>query len=272
MVERGDGVYSLTDRGASVYLIRSGDEALLIDSGFDSTAAMILAELHAMGVKRIARILLTHGHGDHYEGCARIVRAFGSEVGIHPADARLITETGDVVLYRELNRSYPDLFPVPAEHQAATASSLDLTEGVVVRVGERRLRALHTPGHSEGSVCLLEEERGLLFSGDAVSGDFVHFYCAPAVLEKTLGRIAFMPIARLLMAHAYPPEGASVLDGGRARRFVERSAGALMQARSRVANRLREDPGITAQRLTEELHGPTLIAVIRMMEEARGGR
>ena len=46
--------------------------------------------------------------------------------------------------------------------------AVELAEGGVVRFGEIRLRVLHTPGHTEGSVCLLAEDEGLLFSGDTL--------------------------------------------------------------------------------------------------------
>ena len=43
-----------------------------------------------------------------------------------------------------------------------------LAEGGVIRFGEIRLRVLHTPGHTLGSVCLLDDDNGLLFSGDTL--------------------------------------------------------------------------------------------------------
>jgi glyoxylase-like metal-dependent hydrolase (beta-lactamase superfamily II) len=43
-----------------------------------------------------------------------------------------------------------------------------LAEGGLISFGELRLRVLHTPGHTEGSVCLLAEDEGLLFSGDTL--------------------------------------------------------------------------------------------------------
>ena len=46
--------------------------------------------------------------------------------------------------------------------------AVELAEGGVVRFGEIRLRVLHTPGHTEGSVCLLAEDEGLLYSGDTL--------------------------------------------------------------------------------------------------------
>jgi glyoxylase-like metal-dependent hydrolase (beta-lactamase superfamily II) len=45
---------------------------------------------------------------------------------------------------------------------------VDLAEGGLVRFGEVRLEVLHTPGHTEGSVCLFARDQGILFSGDTL--------------------------------------------------------------------------------------------------------
>lgn len=51
--------------------------------------------------------------------------------------------------------------------------AIELAEGGEVRFGEIRLEILHTPGHTEGSVCLLSRDEGLLFSGDTLfAGSF----------------------------------------------------------------------------------------------------
>jgi glyoxylase-like metal-dependent hydrolase (beta-lactamase superfamily II) len=46
--------------------------------------------------------------------------------------------------------------------------AVELAEGGEIRFGEIRLRVLHTPGHTEGSVCLWSTAEGLLFSGDTL--------------------------------------------------------------------------------------------------------
>jgi glyoxylase-like metal-dependent hydrolase (beta-lactamase superfamily II) len=46
--------------------------------------------------------------------------------------------------------------------------AVELAEGGEVRFGAIRLTVLHTPGHTEGSVCLYEPDAGLLFSGDTL--------------------------------------------------------------------------------------------------------
>ena len=51
--------------------------------------------------------------------------------------------------------------------------AVELQEGGEIRFGSIRLEVLHTPGHTEGSVCLLDRETGRLYSGDTLfAGSF----------------------------------------------------------------------------------------------------
>jgi glyoxylase-like metal-dependent hydrolase (beta-lactamase superfamily II) len=98
-------------------------------------------------------IVSTHGHWDHVGDNAAVAQHTGAQIAVHPLDAhRLITP-------QPLFAPFPIVPSVPA---------VELAEGGVVRFGEIRLRVLHTPGHTEGSVCLLDDDHGLLFSGDTL--------------------------------------------------------------------------------------------------------
>jgi glyoxylase-like metal-dependent hydrolase (beta-lactamase superfamily II) len=98
-------------------------------------------------------IVSTHGHWDHVGDNAAVAEHTGAEIAVHPLDAhRLITP-------KPLLAPFEIVPSVPA---------VELAEGGVVRFGEIRLRVLHTPGHTEGSVCLLDDDNGLLFSGDTL--------------------------------------------------------------------------------------------------------
>jgi glyoxylase-like metal-dependent hydrolase (beta-lactamase superfamily II) len=98
-------------------------------------------------------IVSTHGHWDHVGDNAAVAAHTGAGIAVHPLDAhRLITP-------KPLFAPFEIVPSVPA---------VELAEGGVVRFGEIRLRVLHTPGHTEGSVCLLDDDNGLLFSGDTL--------------------------------------------------------------------------------------------------------
>lgn len=79
--------------------------------------------------------------------------AEGAEIAAHPAD-----------WYRLLDPQ-PLYAPFPIPPCVPTA---ELAEGGVIRFGDVRLDVLHTPGHTEGSVCLVSHEAGVIFSGDTL--------------------------------------------------------------------------------------------------------
>jgi hydroxyacylglutathione hydrolase len=97
-------------------------------------------------------IVSSHGHWDHIGDNAAVAEHTGADVGAHPLDH-------DRLIHPSTNAPFDIPPSIPA---------VDLAEGGEVRFGAIRLRVLHTPGHTEGSVCLYEPDEGLLFSGDTL--------------------------------------------------------------------------------------------------------
>lgn len=98
-------------------------------------------------------IVSTHGHWDHIGDNARVAEHTGAQVAAHPLDAhRLINPEG---------RWLP--FEIPP-----SVPAVELQEAGEIRFGSLRLEVLHTPGHTEGSVCLLDRDNGVLYSGDTL--------------------------------------------------------------------------------------------------------
>ena len=125
-------------------------EAIAID-----TATPCLAWLTDELVARdwtLKLIVSSHGHWDHIGDNAAVAEHTGADVGAHPLDH-------DRLIHPSTNAPFDIPPSVPA---------VDLAEGGEVRFGSIRLRVLHTPGHTEGSVCLYEPDEGLLFSGDTL--------------------------------------------------------------------------------------------------------
>lgn len=138
---------------------RSG-EAIAIDTATPSVGW--LSQELAARAWRLRLIVSTHGHWDHIGDNAAVQEwtrehastpEEGAEIAVHPLDRdRLVHPSA---LYAPF-----DIVPsVPA---------VELAEGGVVRFGEIRLEVLHTPGHTEGSVCLFDVDEGLLFTGDTL--------------------------------------------------------------------------------------------------------
>jgi hydroxyacylglutathione hydrolase len=98
-------------------------------------------------------IVSTHGHWDHTGANAAVAEHTGADIAVHPLDAHRLTNPEPLYAPFEIPPSVP---------------AVDLAEGGEIRFGEIRLLVLHTPGHTEGSVCLLSSDDGLLFSGDTL--------------------------------------------------------------------------------------------------------
>jgi hydroxyacylglutathione hydrolase len=99
-------------------------------------------------------IVSTHGHWDHIGDNTAVAEHTGAEVAVHPLDRERLTDPQPV-----LSAPFEIVPSIPA---------VELAEGGEIQFGEIRLTVLHTPGHTEGSVCLLSRDHGLLFSGDTL--------------------------------------------------------------------------------------------------------
>jgi glyoxylase-like metal-dependent hydrolase (beta-lactamase superfamily II) len=126
-------------------------EAIAIDTAIPSLA-WIADELTQRGWT-LKLIVSTHGHWDHIGDNAAVAAATGAQIAVHPLDRERLTNPQPVWAPFEIPPSVP---------------AVELAEGGVIRFGEIRLTVLHTPGHTEGSVCLMARDEGLLFSGDTL--------------------------------------------------------------------------------------------------------
>lgn len=124
-------------------------DALVVDPGMGS--AVPLVERASANGLRLHLVANSHGHIDHVFDNAAIVRSSGAPLAIHADDA-----------YRLDGRNS---YGFDVEPSVATQ---DLREGDQLRIGDLVFDILHTPGHTEGSVCLYEERAGLLLAGDVL--------------------------------------------------------------------------------------------------------
>jgi glyoxylase-like metal-dependent hydrolase (beta-lactamase superfamily II) len=124
-------------------------DALVLDPGMGAAEALV-QRVAANGL-RVHVVANSHGHIDHVFDNAAIVRSSGAPLAIHPDDA-----------YRLDGRNS---YGFTVEPSVATQ---DLREGDQLRIGDLVFDVLHTPGHTEGSVCLYGERAGLLLAGDVL--------------------------------------------------------------------------------------------------------
>lgn len=153
---------------------------LVLDPGSPGSEALgaVLAAVEATGrhAADVSAIVLTHLHADHAGGAAALRDATGAPVLMHQREAEALA-----AIRRGLPA--PDLegWGVPPERRAELAAVASapaapdlsrpdgvLADGDLLDVPGRRLRVLWTPGHTPGSLCLHDEEAGLVFTGDTV--------------------------------------------------------------------------------------------------------
>lgn len=131
-----------TVNSAYFYLLTGTAQALLLDTGFGTLdVRAIVQTLTPLPLV----VVNSHGHFDHIGANYQF-----PEVFLHPADEPL---------YRLHRGRLPHSHPM-------TEQLRPLAEGQVFDLGGRTLEVVEAPGHSLGSVCLLDRERRWLFTGD----------------------------------------------------------------------------------------------------------
>ncbi len=149
-------------------------EAIAIDTAIPSLA-WIAEELAARGWT-LKLIVSTHGHWDHIGDNAAVQEHTGAPIAVHPLDRGRLTDPQPLWAP----------FPIPP-----SVPAVDLAEGGLVAFGEVRLEMFHTPGHTEGSVCLYARDQGILFSGDTLfQGGWGRVDLPGASPEAMIGSIA----------------------------------------------------------------------------------
>ncbi|MBW0017159.1 MAG: MBL fold metallo-hydrolase [Mycobacterium sp.] len=123
----------------NIWLVGDDSDVVVFDAAH--SAAPIL---EAVKGRNVVAVVCTHGHNDHVTVAPELGKALDAPVLLHPADD---------VLWR---MTHPD-----NDFRA-------VSDGDTVTVAGTQLRALHTPGHSPGSVCWYAPELGVVFSGDTL--------------------------------------------------------------------------------------------------------
>ncbi|MFI7017053.1 MBL fold metallo-hydrolase [Streptomyces sp. NPDC050164] len=177
-----------------VYVVDTARGPVLIDTGWDDPASWdtLASGLTACGtsVDAIHGVVVTHHHPDHHGLSGRVREASGAWIAMHPADTAVVRRTREARPEHWFSYMTAKLTAAgaPEEHiaplRAARPRALpglspalpdrDIVPGELLDLPGRRLRAIWTPGHTPGHVCLHLEEthpaqlpgHGRLFSGD----------------------------------------------------------------------------------------------------------
>jgi metallo-beta-lactamase class B len=204
----GNSWYVGTD-GLSAILVETGDGLVLIDGGLPQSAALIEANIRTLGFDphEIAAILLSHPHYDHAGGVNALQRMTGATV--YTSEAGMATlasgqlQAGDPQFVENSDQGR-----FPAVRKVVAAG-----DGERLVFGELGITAVHTPGHTAGSVTWTWQSCALGTCYDVVYADSLTAVSAPGFsfaasgaanrLIESAGIIADLECDILLSPHPF---------------------------------------------------------------------
>lgn len=194
----------------AAYLIESGGELALIETGPGSTLETLRAGIREAGVDEAAikKVFVTHIHLDH-AGAAGWFAQNGATVFCHPNAARHLVdpskliESARQVYGSQMDTLWGEMLPAPAERVTA------LQDGERVRVGEMDIIAWDTPGHARhhhafvaGDVCFTGDVAGLRLEQNAyLSVTAAPPQFDPAAYVQSVDRLAAANFKALYLTH-----------------------------------------------------------------------
>ncbi|HLX82403.1 MAG TPA: MBL fold metallo-hydrolase [Terriglobales bacterium] len=128
-------------------------EAMVIDPGDDIDEVLAILQQHKLQVKQI---VITHAHIDHVGGAMKLRAATGAPILLNQDDYELLK----LLDVQATWIGVPDPGKVEIEASVGAGDSL--------QAGSLKANVIHTPGHTEGSVCLYFPAEKLLIAGDTL--------------------------------------------------------------------------------------------------------
>ncbi|MGL5352014.1 MAG: MBL fold metallo-hydrolase [Clostridium sp.] len=187
------------------YLLIGTKYALLIDTGLGiGNIKKEVDKLTSLPIK----VITTHCHWDHIGG-----HKYFKDINIHENDEAWIKKglpipvnsIKESILKEEFTKVIPREFNIN-NYIVYTCKTVGIVkDNDVINIGEREISVIHTPGHSPGHICLYEEEKGFLYTGDLIYlGTLYAFYpsTSPKDFKDSIDRISSIRnITRILPGH-----------------------------------------------------------------------
>jgi len=175
-------------RYVSSYAFGTGAGLVLLDTGWnaDESWQALVAGLAAIGgsPRDVRGVLVSHMHFDHLGLAGRVRAASGAWVAMHPADRDVLAgprmsgaadaAAQETAFLRSLGATAAEAAAAVgpaggwAEFLSSALPDRELGDGDLADVPGWRLRAVHTPGHTPGHLCFVDEASKRLFAGDHI--------------------------------------------------------------------------------------------------------
>ncbi|MBQ3904367.1 MAG: MBL fold metallo-hydrolase [Eubacterium sp.] len=163
----GDGIYLINEfDSTNCYLVVGSEKALLIDCG---TGFCNLREAAEKLTDKPIILTATHGHVDHIGGAGQF-----EELYLHKADCGLFNKIQTAVPVRKLFVAFSGVIKENGFSKSDVKKGkyktkiIPFDSNFVFDLGDRKVTVHHTPGHTKGSVALIDDREKFIFSGDNV--------------------------------------------------------------------------------------------------------
>ncbi len=174
---------------ANTYFLIQGSEVIIVDPGSDGSS--LAARIDKASWKPLA-ILLTHGHFDHINGVEYLQKRYGIPAYIHEADLPLLDDP---------RHNGADMFHFDGQYDI---KAVPLSSDEPLTIGHIAFATIHTPFHTQGSVCYYLKEDRCLFTGDTLfkgsigrsdlpTGSFRHIAASLAKLQSLPPEVRVYP-------------------------------------------------------------------------------
>lgn len=242
----------------NAYLL-AGDPFTLVDTGPKTAEAQTAIEagvaVSGHRMHEIRRIIITHGHTDHFGNVEWLRQRTGAAVAAHEADRAKLTGERWITdhlkaffakagLPKSFLHTFTDAVHQYRQYFDPVSSFTALHDGDTLPQGAERLRVLHCPGHSIGHICLYHDD-GILIAGDLLLEEI----SPNPIVEFTPGgqRIPTLPqylhsLRRVLLLScdlAYPGHGPPIINpSARIRELISHHE----QRKEEIRERLEKGP------------------------------
>ena len=202
------------------FIVEAEDGLILIDAGFNPQAKSIRRYIREkLPRRKVKGIVITHNHIDHVRGLRRIVKEYSPEVLAHQADTAVLRGKAPYSVRGGLLKPLFWILFRFADTPRIEVST-ELSDGEKYSV----LTAIHTPGHTSGHLSFIDENRSILYTGDAIATRGRKLNLPPNIFNENPieTRKSALKLAKLEFESLLPSHGDPILSN--ASEFLRNSA------------------------------------------------
>ncbi len=200
-----DGIHQVDGINGNVYLVKDVGKLILIDTGMPRSDGKILKYVHSIGCEPqdVSTIILTHFHIDHVGSAQKLKKQTNAKIAVHENEADIVAG----------KKAPPKPKNVLLKAFSSVVKTAPVEPDLLLKNNDKigKLTVIHTPGHSYGSISLLNTEKKVIFVGDAITfrnrkiaGPPESFTLDPVKAKESIGLISTFDFDVLLSGHGEP--------------------------------------------------------------------